>query len=87
MLGVSDESLNSISEKKERRKRNSCVGQSCKFLTVDFASGHDLTVCDIETHVGLCTDRTEPAWDLLSPSLFLPFSHMCVHYPPLKVNK
>ena len=34
--------------------------------TLDLSSGHDLTVHEIEPHVGLCADRGEPAWDSLS---------------------
>ena len=34
--------------------------------TLDFASGHDLTVHKIEPRIGLCADNTEPAWDSLS---------------------
>ena len=40
--------------------------------TLDFRSGHDLTVFEIETHVGLFVDSMEPAWDFLSLSLSLP---------------
>ena len=45
------------------------MAQSVKPLTLDFVSGHDLTVRGIEPHVGLCSDRVEPAWDLLPLSL------------------
>ena len=44
------------------------VAQSVEHLSLDFGSGHDLTVCDIEPHVGLCADSAEPAWDSLSAS-------------------
>ena len=46
--------------------------QLVKFPTLDFGSGHDLMVCEIEPQVGLCADSVEPAWDFLSPSLFAP---------------
>ena len=46
------------------------MAQLVKCLTPDLGSGHDLTVCDIKPHVGLCTDSVEPAWDSLSPFLF-----------------
>ena len=39
------------------------VAQSVGCLTLDFSSGHDLKVCGIEPHVGLCADSVEPAWD------------------------
>ena len=41
------------------------MAQSVKHLALDFGSGHDLTVPEIETHVGL-----RDAWD--SPSLPAP---------------
>ena len=40
-----------------------------KYPTLDFSSGHDLMVNEIEPQVGLCADNAEPAWDPLSPSL------------------
>ena len=40
--------------------------------THSFSSGHDLTVCGFEPHVGLQATGAEPAWDSLSPSLTVP---------------
>ena len=40
-----------------------------KHLTLDFGSGHDLTVCGVRPRVGLGADSTEPAWHSFSPSL------------------
>ena len=49
------------------------MAQLVKHLTLDFSSGNDLTViCEIQTHIGLCTDSVEPAWDSLSSSLSAP---------------
>ena len=48
------------------------VAQSVNGLTLDFSSGRDLTVREIEPHVRLCADSAEPAWDSLSLSLSLP---------------
>ena len=45
------------------------MAQSVKRLTLDSASGDDLTVCEFEPHVGLWADSAEPAWDFLSLSL------------------
>ena len=45
------------------------MAQSVKCPTVDFGSGHDLTVCGTEYHVGLCVDSTEPTSESLCPSL------------------
>ena len=45
------------------------MAQSVRHLTLDFSSGHDLTVREIEPLVGLHADSTEPAWDSPSPSL------------------
>ena len=47
------------------------MAQSVEHLTLDFSSGHDLTVCGIKSHVRLCADSAEPAGDSLSPSLCL----------------
>ena len=47
------------------------MAQSVKRPTLGFGSGRDLTVCEVESRIGLCTDSMEPAWDSLSPSLSL----------------
>ena len=52
------------------------MAQSVKPPTLDFSSGHDLMVCEIEPCIGFCTDSVEPAWESLSA---LPH--------PLKINK
>ena len=56
--------------------RDAWVAPSVKRLTLDFSSGHDLTVHEFEPHMGLCADDTEPAWHFvsLSLSLSLPFA-------------
>ena len=51
-------------------------GSVDKHPTLDFDSGHDLTVRGIEPHIGLWADSVEPAWDYLSPSVSLPLSHL-----------
>ena len=38
-------------------------------LTLDFGSGHDLTVRELEPHIRSCADSVEPAWDSLSLSI------------------
>ena len=48
------------------------MAQSGERLTLDFGSGHDLTVCEFQPQVGLRADSMEPAWDPLSPSLSAP---------------
>ena len=48
------------------------MAQSVKRLTLDFSSGHGLTVGELQPHVGLCADSTESAWGPLSPSLSAP---------------
>ena len=48
------------------------MAQLVKRLTLDFGSGHDLMVCELEPCIGLHADNTEPAWDSLSPSLPAP---------------
>ena len=60
------------------------VAQSVKPLTLDFSSSHDLTVCEFQPHVRLCTDSAEPAWDSLSlcpsPVRFLSKINKCNTY-------
>ena len=46
------------------------MAQLVKCLSLDFSSGHDLTVHKIEPCIRLHADSTEPAWDSLSPSLY-----------------
>ena len=48
------------------------VAQPVKRPTLDFSSGHDLMVCEIKPHIGLCADNAEPTWDSVSPSLSPP---------------
>ena len=48
------------------------VVQLVKPLALAFSSGHDLMVCEMEPHLGLCADSMEPAWDSLPLSLPLP---------------
>ena len=48
------------------------VAQSVKRLTLDLSSGHDLTVCGFEPHIGFCADGTEPAWNSFCLSLPYP---------------
>ena len=52
--------------------RATWVAQSVKRLTLDFGSGQDLTVHEIESCIGLCSGSTDPAWDSLSVPLSLP---------------
>ena len=47
------------------------VAQSVEHPTLDFSSGCDLTVREVELRVGLCVDSSEPAW-WDSPSLSAP---------------
>ena len=37
------------------------VAQSFKRLTLDLSSGHELMICEIEPHTGLCADSAELA--------------------------
>lgn len=42
--------------------------QSVKQPTLDYGSGHDLTIHEFEPHTGFCTDSAEPpAWDSVCP--------------------
>ena len=50
------------------------MAQLAKHPTLDFGSGHDLTVCETEPCVGHCTGSAGSAWDSLSlsaPPLFV----------------
>ena len=47
------------------------VSQWVKHKTLDFSSGHDLTIHEFNPHVRLCADSVEAAEDSLSPSLSL----------------
>ena len=55
-----------------KRGRTAWVAQSVKRPTLDFGSGHDLTVREIQPRVGLCADSVKAAWDSLSLSLSAP---------------
>ena len=52
--------------------RDAWVAPSVKHLTPDFGSGHDLTVCEFEPHVGLCADSTQSLLGILSPLFSAP---------------
>ena len=39
-----------------------CLGSSVGWAS-NFRSGYDLTVCESESHIGLCADSSEPALD------------------------
>ena len=58
------------------------MAQLVECPTLDFASGHDLTIHETERRLRLHADFAEPAWDSLSPSLSaLSQAHalVCVH--------
>ena len=49
-----------------------CLGGSVVYeLESWFGSGHDLTVREFNSHIGLCAESVEPAWDSFSLSLSL----------------
>ena len=52
------------------------MAELVKHPTLDFGSGHDLTVRGIKPHVGLHVDSMDPTWDSLSapPPLMLMLS-------------
>ena len=61
-----------LAENSPLKGQGAWVAQSVKRPTLDFSSGHDLTVRGIEPNVGLCVDSVEPAWDSLCPSFSPP---------------
>ena len=48
------------------------MAQLVKHLTLDFSSGHDLSVYKLEPHIEFFADSEEPAWDSVSASLSAP---------------
>ena len=62
------------------------MAQSVKWLTLDFGSGHDLTVHEFETPIGLTAVRAEPASDPPS-SLSLPLRPTYVHMHTLSLSQ
>ena len=46
--------------------RGAWVAQSVKLPILDFNSGHDLTIHEMEPHIRLHAGNTEPAWNSLS---------------------
>ena len=48
------------------------MARSVKPPTLEFGSGHDLTVYETKPGIELCAGSVEPAWDSLSPSLSAP---------------
>ena len=50
------------------------VAQSVKHQTLDFHSGHNLTVCEFKPCIGLHVGSAEHVWDSLSLSLSLSLS-------------
>ena len=55
--------------KDENYKGGAWVAQLVERLTLDFGSGHDNTVPEIEPRIRLYAHGAEPAWDSLSPSV------------------
>ena len=72
-------------ELKKTPNRGAWVALSVKLLTLDFSSGHDLTVYEFEPRIGFCTLSAEPSWGSLSPSLSAPPLFPCSL--SLKMNK
>ena len=66
------------------------MAQSVKCPTLDFSSGHDLMVNEIEPPPPPTSDSVLTTWSLLG-ILSFPFSvpplHACGLSPPLKINK
>ena len=61
--------------------------QLVKRPTLDFGSGHDLTVDETEPRIRLHVDSAEPAWDSLSPP-HSPLLSLCLlHALSLSLSK
>ena len=65
--------------------RGAWVAQSIKRPTLDFSSGHDLTIRELEPHIQLCADSTEPAWDSLLSAP--PLLALCLSLSLSEINK
>ena len=65
-------------DSRRRDRRGAWVAQSVKHPTLDFGSGHDLTVCEFEPHVGLCTDNVQSLLGILSLSFSLSLPISCL---------
>ena len=63
------------------------MAHSVRCPTLDLGSGHDLTVCGTEPHIGLCADSAVPAGDPLSLSLCVPRLALAWCSLSLKKNK
>ena len=61
--------------------------QLVKHLTLDFGSGHDLTVHGIKPLVRLCADSMESSWNSLSPSVSAPPLLSLLHSLSLSLKK
>ena len=60
----------------KNKYRGAWVAQLVKHPILDFGSGHDLMVHELEPHIEFSTDSLEPAWESLSPSLSAPPPHV-----------
>ena len=58
----------------KKQSRGAWVAQFVKPPTLDFDSGHALTVHEFKPCTGLHADSMESAWDSLPPSLLLSLS-------------
>ena len=63
------------------------MAQSVKHPTLDFHSGHDLSVHEFQPLDRFCADSAQPAWDSLSPFLSAPPVLVCSLPLSLKTNK
>ena len=66
--------------------RGAWGAQLVKSSTLDFSSGYDLIVHEIEPRLRLCEDSVVPAWDSLSPSLYAPPSLMLFPFLSLSLS-
>ena len=64
--------INKLKKKNAHLCMSTWVAQLVKYLTLDFGSGHDLTVHEFKPCIRLASVSIEPASDPLSPSLSAP---------------
>ena len=63
------------------------MAQSVKRVTLDFGSGQDLTVRELEPRTGLCAGSAKPAWASVSVPLCPSSAHAHCLTLSLSINK
>ena len=70
--------VDGMTELENHHFRGTWVAQSAKRPTLNFGSGHDLTVHRFKPRIGLWAESMEPAWDSLPLCAHPMFVRACV---------